>query len=96
MAGYVVSPRAQADLESIWDYTVERWNSAQAERYLRILQDGIETIAADPSRARLCDHIRAGYRKYSVGSHVIFFRTSANGIDVVRILHQRMDFEQHL
>jgi plasmid stabilization system protein ParE len=35
MTRYVISPRAQSDIEDIWDYTVERWNSAQAERYIR-------------------------------------------------------------
>jgi toxin ParE1/3/4 len=93
---YVLSPRAQADLEEIWDYTAERWSSAQAERYIRTLQEAIETVADDPLRARPCDHIRTGYRRYSVGSHVIFLRPAASGIDIVRILHQRMDFERHL
>jgi toxin ParE1/3/4 len=93
---YVVSPRAQTDLDGIWDYTAERWSSAQAERYIRTLQEAIETVATDPGRARTCDYIRAGYRRYSVGSHVIFFRPAENGIDIVRILYQRMDFERHL
>jgi toxin ParE1/3/4 len=96
MTRYVLSPRAQSDMEGIWDYTAERWSNEQAERYIRALQEAIETIAADPRRARSCDHIRAGYRKYSVGAHVIFFRAAINGIDIVRILHQRMDFERHL
>jgi toxin ParE1/3/4 len=96
MTRYVLSPRARNDMENIWDYSAERWSNEQAERYVRALQQAIETIAADPRRARACDHIRAGYRKYSVGSHVIFFRAAANGIDIVRILHQRMDFERHL
>ena len=96
MTGYVISPRAQADIDGIWDYTAERWNDDQAVRYIRALQEAIETIAADPRRGRACDQIRAGYRKYSVGSHVIFFRKSIDGIDVVRVLHQRMDLERHL
>jgi toxin ParE1/3/4 len=96
MNGYVLSPRAQADIESIWDYTAERWGKAQAEHYIRSIKDAIETVAADPRRGRPCEDIRAGYRKYPVGSHFIFFRTATNGIDVVRVLHQRMDFERHL
>jgi plasmid stabilization system protein ParE len=31
----------------------------------------------------------------TIGSHFVFYRITAEGIDVVRILHQRMDFEQH-
>jgi toxin ParE1/3/4 len=93
---YVLSPRAQADIEGIWDYTMERWGEEQAVRYIRLLQDAIKAVAEKPRRGRPCDYIRAGYRKYPSGSHMIFYRTIAEGIDVVRVLHQSMDFEQHL
>jgi toxin ParE1/3/4 len=96
MTGYVLSPRAQADLDEIWDYTEQRWRAAQAERYIRQLQQGIELMAADPRRGQACDEIRTGYRKYGIGSHVIFYRLTADGIDVVRILHASMDFDHHL
>jgi toxin ParE1/3/4 len=96
MSRYVLSPRAQADIDEIWDYTAETWNADQAERYIRQLHQAIETVARDPRRGLACDHIRPGYRKYSVGSHVLFFRLTDSGIDVVRVLHQRMDFPQHL
>jgi toxin ParE1/3/4 len=33
---------------------------------------------------------------FSVGSHVLFFRASESRIVIVRVLHQRMDFERHL
>jgi toxin ParE1/3/4 len=96
MIRYVLSPKAQADIDDIWSYTVENWGDQQAERYLRGLQRAIEDIAENPDKGRPCDHIRAGYRKYPVGSHVLFYRVVDGLIDVVRILHQRMDFERHL
>lgn len=38
-----------------------------------------------------------GYRKSLVGSHILYFRHTASGtIDIVRILHQRMDVMRHL
>ena len=96
MSTFVLSPRAQADVDEIWDYTVERWSENQAESYIRDIWQAIEVVAADPRKARACDEIRLGYRKHPVGSHVLFFRTLDDGIDIVRILHQRMDFERHL
>ena len=68
----------------------------QAEDYIRLLQNAIETVAEDPRRGRPCDEIRKGYRKYVAGSHMIFYRKAKSGIDIVRILHGRMDFERHL
>lgn len=60
------------------------------------IRRAIEIVAEDPRRGRTCDDVRAGYRKYPAGSHFVFYRLVEGGIDVVRILHQRMDFEQHL
>ena len=96
MTRIVLSPRAVGDLDEIWDYTSERWSADQAERYVRDIWRAIETAAADPSRARSCEEVRPGYRKLLAGSHVIFFKVIRGGIDVVRILHLRMDHEQHL
>jgi toxin ParE1/3/4 len=96
MSRYILSPRAKEDLDEIWDFTVRTWGELQAEDYIRLLVGAIETIAQNPRRGRPCDEIRKGYRKYSAGSHIIFFRKIKSGVDVVRILHGQMDFEQHL
>ena len=96
MSNYFLSPLAREDLREIWSYTDGRWGANQADRYIRGLHRAIETVADDPNRARACDYLRAGYRKYSVAAHVLFIRAKSDGIEVVRILHQRMDFERHL
>lgn len=97
MGRYLLSPAAQADLEDIWDYTVQRWDVEQAEEYLRGLQHAIERAAANPRVGRSCDEIRPGYRKLAAGSHTLYYRLSPDRIvDVVRILHQRMDVDRHL
>jgi toxin ParE1/3/4 len=93
---YVLSPRAQADLDDLWDYSAENWGDDQAESYMRQIQAAIELVANDPRRGRPCDDIRPAYSKFAVGSHVLFYRRTPNGVDVVRILHQRMDFDRHL
>ncbi len=96
MGRYLLSPRARADLDEIWNYTVERWGADQAETYVRSIQSAIEMLAADPRRGQPIPAVRPGYWKYPTGSHVIFFRIIRDGIDVVRILHGRMDFGRHL
>ena len=63
---------------------------------MRSIWEGITTVANDPYRGRPCDDIRAGYYKLSVGSHVLFYRLIPDGVDIVRILHQSMDFGRHL
>lgn len=90
------TPKARRDIEEIWVYSLERFGLDKAEAYLRGIQRAAETVTEDPRRGVGCDEIRAGYRKFSVGSHVLFFRASAIRVVIVRILHQRMDFERHL
>ncbi|MCV7051681.1 type II toxin-antitoxin system RelE/ParE family toxin [Mycobacterium heidelbergense] len=94
---YLLSPAAQADLEQIWDYTYDRWGVDQADYYLRELQHAVNSIAENPGIGRACDEIRPGYRKLAAGSHTLFYQVTEDGIvDVVRILHQRMDVDRHL
>jgi toxin ParE1/3/4 len=93
---YVLRPRAQRDIEDIWDYSATIWNVDQAEIYIRQIQRTLQLLADDPQLGRPCDDIRASYRKHPSGSHFVFYRILNDGIEVVRILHERMEFEQHL
>ena len=96
MRSYRLSPAAQRDLSEIWDFTEERWSVGQAEKYLDEIRAAIERIAADPARGRVCDEIREGYHRYGIGSHLVFYVVTAGTVDVIRILHQRMDPTKHL
>jgi len=90
------SPKALADLDRIWTYTDKEWGRRQAEEYVRSLHAVLELVAENPRISRDAGHIRPGLLKYPAGSHVIFFRLVKDHINVVRILHQRMDFARHL
>ncbi len=97
MSRYLLSPAARVDLERIWDYTADRWGDDQAEEYLRDVERAIERLVGNPMIGRACDEVRPRYRKHAVGSHTLYYRIVGNGvIDVVRILHQRMDVDRHL
>jgi toxin ParE1/3/4 len=92
---YRLSPLAEADLEEIWSYTVARWSLEQAESYHALIVAAFDGLAAGTKRGSPVD-IRAGYLKYAVGSHLVFYRASEAGIDVMRLLHQRMHVSRHL
>lgn len=96
MRAYLLTPRARADLDEIWNYTAAQWSVAQAERYLREIQRGIEAVASRPGLGRRCDELRAGYFKMFVGSHILFYTQTKAKIQIVRVLHQSMDVDRHL
>ncbi len=96
MRTYRLAPAAQRDLSAIWDFAAERWDLGQAETYVREIAAAVERVAEDPHRGRVCDDVREGDRRYSIGSHLLFYVEHEAGVDVIRILHQRMDPTRHL
>lgn len=96
MTEYVLSRRAERDLDAIWDYSAYQWGREQANRYLEALRDSVKRVAAAPSRGRSFTVGRKRYRRYRSGSHLIFYRKTNRGIRIVRILHESMDHERHL
>jgi toxin ParE1/3/4 len=96
-APYFIRQKAIEDLDSIWQYTYFQWSQKQADKYYNLLIDKILFLAANVDAGRKIDHIIAGYRSYSVESHIIFYTIAANSmITVIRILHQRMDIPSRL
>ena len=90
-----LAPRAETDLEEIWLYTFEHWSAEQADRYQNQIIAIIEALA-EGNRTGRPVHIREGYYKYPAGSHVVFYGLSDASLDVIRVLHQRMDVASHL
>ena len=58
--------------------------------------ESFHTLAEQPHLGNARDDIRKGYRVYHVGRHLIFYRQKSTAIEIVRILHDRMDVETHL
>ena len=97
MTGYVLSPRAIEDLSEVWDFSADRWGADQADRYVRQIATACRDLAEDRRKGRDAGNIRAGYFRYAVGSHEVFYRIGEKRpMEVVRILHKRMDVERHL
>lgn len=60
-----------------------------------VLVAAFEFLAESPKTGTLCKNIRAGYRKYPVIRHVVYYRETAYGIGIMRILHDRMLATRH-
>ena len=96
MAKVIWSPAAQVDLDDIWEHSFEHWGLDQADDYIEGIRRMAAKIVAEHVQRRRCDHIRQGYFKATVGSHILFYVIVDTDIDVKRILHQAMEFQRHL
>jgi toxin ParE1/3/4 len=94
---YEISEKANEDIDKIWLYTFENWSLEQADRYYNLIMDEIEFIADNFESGKSLEHLRKGYRSSKVKSHIIFYKKSeSNVIEIIRILHMRMDIENCL
>ncbi len=95
MAEFRLTPAAVNDLEAIWIYSSNEWGQNQANTYIDELVRALTDLAENPGLAPACNHIRSGYRRLLVGRHHVYFKPCHHGIDVIRILHHRMDAPRH-
>ncbi len=93
---FFISKKAVSDLEEIWLYTIEKWSIEQADRYYNLIFDEINYICKNINAGKSMEHVRKGYRASKVKSHLIFYRVINNTVEVIRILHERMDIENIL
>jgi len=95
---YKISVQASEDIENIWLSTFENWSLEQADRYVNLIFEEIEYLADNPKSGRDFNHIRRNYRCSKVKSHIVFYRLTdtQNSIEIIRVLHQRMDIENRL
>jgi toxin ParE1/3/4 len=88
------SPEADDDLIWIWRRGVEEWTEELADKHLFEIEAACDRLLDDPSLGRARDELVAGMRSIPVHPHVVFYQVAKRTIEVVRVLHQRMDVEE--
>ena len=89
------TPAAVGDLDRIYDYSADRWGEPRAESYVLSIRSACVRVGGGRVKGRpVAGHV--GLLRYTVKSHVVFYRLRTGGIDVVRILHSRQDPDTNL
>ncbi|MCP4053095.1 type II toxin-antitoxin system RelE/ParE family toxin [Winogradskyella sp. SYSU M77433] len=97
MAKYELTNKAVADLNGIWEYTLENWSENQADRYYDMLLDICQDIADNPELGKNYEGIKSDLFGLKANRHVIFYRKlELNPIEITRILHERMDLKNRI
>lgn len=98
MAKYHITRKAAEDLTSIWEYTLKTWSESQADIYYHELKKTFDSIAERPTfYDREYVEIKLGVYGRRCKKHIVFYKLAEEGdIEIIRILHERMDIERTL
>ena len=92
----VLQPAARRDVRSILRFSAETWGPAQRDKYRAAIDQALTTLSRSPHIGRLRDEIGPGLRSHRVEQHIIYYRLRADTVTILRILHQKMDGDQHV
>ncbi len=97
MAKVILRQEAIDDLNDIWEYTVKKWSENQADRYYSTIKFACKEIGENPNLGKVYTGISRNLLGLKSGKHIIFYHLiSENEIEVIRILHERMDLKNRL
>jgi toxin ParE1/3/4 len=97
MAKLILRKEAVNDLTDIWNYSSNEWSEIQADKYYSLIYSAFRDITKNSAIGKSYHEIYSGLHGYKVGKHIIFYLKAVNGdIDVLRILHERMDLKYKL
>ena len=96
MNSYLLSEAADADIQHIFTNSVAQWGQPRAEQYVLELHEAFETLSVFPHLGRDIGYIRTGYLRFDHERHAVFFQKTADGIVIIRVLHQRQQHADYL
>lgn len=97
MVKVILRQEAINDLTDIWNYTLQKWSEKQADQYHQAIKSVCNEIGKNPNIGKPYFEINRNLLGLKLGKHIVFYcQTSEDEIDVIRILHERMDLKNRL
>lgn len=96
MASYKLTKKADSDIDEIWEESTLRWGKRQTKEYLNKMERRFISLAENPNLGKKRFELSGAPMSYPSGRHVIFYRKAEKGIEILRVLHDSMDFPRHI
>lgn len=87
---------AVRDLARIGEHTRTNWGESQATRYRELVKARFEWLTRNRPLWRERSDLGPGIFVCREQSHLVVFREHDAGMEILRVLHARMDIQQHL
>ncbi|APZ47291.1 plasmid stabilization protein [Polaribacter reichenbachii] len=97
MVKIVLRQKAIDDLNDIWNYTFENWSEKQANKYYTTIKNACKEIGDNPVIGKEYFGVIGKLLGLKSEKHIIFYNIiSEDRIEILRILHERMDLKNRL
>lgn len=83
---------AQRDFTNLAVRSEREWGKQRTRRYLDEIERKIQSIVENPMLGHDAGLPRPELRRITSGSDVIFYTFDDRQVEIVRIMHERMDF----
>jgi toxin ParE1/3/4 len=92
----VIAPAAKHDLKEIYQYGLRQWGQSQSESYLSTIKKQFWLLNQQPLMGTERPELLPDTRSLPIKSHTLFYRVTANKVEIIRVLHGRQDPQRHL
>ena len=86
MAKYKLTNEAKNDLIRIHQYGVQKFGTAQADKYFESFFEYFEIISEQPFSFESVDYIKIGYRRCVCGVDSIYYKINENVVEIITII----------
>jgi toxin ParE1/3/4 len=96
MKRFVLTPRAEQDVNDIWEY-IAADNLEAADRVLYALENAMIRLSKNPSMGHFREELAdKRQRFFLVYSYLIVYRHEAKPLQIIRVLHAARDVQSVL
>lgn len=92
----VIAPAAKNDLKEIYQYGLRQWGQSQSESYLSTIKKQFWLLTQQPLMGTERPELLPDTRSLPIESHILFYRVTANRVEIIRVLQGRQDPQRHL
>ncbi|NEN23273.1 type II toxin-antitoxin system RelE/ParE family toxin [Cryomorpha ignava] len=93
---YILSNKADSDLDEIFDYTFDEHGFNQAVKYLSDLESLFWQLVKNPKLGRERRDLKNEILSITEQGHTVFYRIHQDYILIVRVLHGNKDIPRSL
>lgn len=96
MGVYKLSTKSEIDLSEMYEFGISEFGLLKAQTYFYEMHEVLQLLANNAALGRDSSEFIPMLRRFAFKAHTIFYLAIADGIFIVRVLSQRIDYAKNL